>query len=50
MKAVLIGKLIALSALLKKLELCPTSKLKAHLKDLDKKKKQMHTREVEGRK
>jgi hypothetical protein len=49
MKAVLRGKLIALSASKEKLERAYTSSLTAHLKALDK-RKQIHPRGVDGRK
>ena len=48
MKAVLRGKLIALSASKKKLERAYTSSLTAHLKALNK-RKQIHPRGVDGR-
>ena len=50
MKAVLRGKLIALSASKKKLEKADTSSLTACLKALEKKKKQIHSIGTEGRK
>ena len=49
MKALLRGKFIALSALLKKMERSYTNNLTAHLRALEQ-KKQTHPREVEGRK
>ena len=52
MKAVLRGKIIALSASKEKLERTHTSSLKAHLKALEQKEasSQVHPREVEGKK
>ena len=50
MKAVVKGKLIALSASKKKLERAHTSSLTTYLKALEKKRKQIHPRGVEGRK
>jgi hypothetical protein len=47
MKAVLRGKLIALSASLKKLKKSYTSSIIAHLKTLEQKKKQILTRGVD---
>ena len=47
MKAVVRGKLIALSALIRKLERFYTSNLTAHLKALDQ-KKEIHPRGVDG--
>jgi hypothetical protein len=51
-KAVVRGKLIALSASKKKLERAYTSSLRAHLKTLEQQqqKKQIHPREVDHRK
>ena len=49
MKAFLRGKLIALSASKKKLEIAHTSSLTTHLKALEK-RKQIHPRGVDGRK
>ena len=49
MKAVLTGKLIALSAYKKKLEKAYTSSLTAHREGLEL-KKQIHPRVVEGKK
>ena len=49
MKAVLRGKLIALSASKKKLERAHTSSLTTHLKALEK-TRQIHPRAVDGRK
>jgi hypothetical protein len=50
MKALLRGKLIALSASKRKLERAHTSSSTTHLKALEKKRKQIHPRGVEGRK
>ena len=48
MKAFLRGKLIALSASKKKLEIAHTSSLTTHLKALEK-RKQIHPRGIDGR-
>jgi hypothetical protein len=48
MKAVLKGKFVVLSASKKKLEGANTSSFTAHLKVLEKKKKQIHLRGVDG--
>ena len=50
MKAFLRGKLIVLSASKKKLERAHTSSMTTHLKALEKKKKQIHARGIDGRK
>jgi hypothetical protein len=50
MKAVLRGKLIALSASKKKLQRAYTSSLTPHLKALEQKRKQIHPRGVDRRK
>ena len=50
LKAVLIGKFIALSAYIKKVEKSHTSILTAHLKDLEQKKKGSHPGGVDTRK
>jgi len=49
MKAVLRGKVMALSAFMRKLERSHASNLTAHLKPLDK-KKQIHLRGIDNRK
>ena len=54
MEAVLRGKFIALSGLVKKLEISYTNNLKAHLRALEQKeankKKQTYARRIDGRK
>ena len=50
MKAVIRRKLIALSAIKKKLKRAYTSSLTTHLKALEKKKKQIHARGLDNRK
>ena len=50
MKAFLRGKLIALSASKKKLERAHTSSMTTHVKTLEKKRKKIHPRGVDGRK
>jgi hypothetical protein len=49
-ESILRGKLIALSASKRKTKKACTSSLTAHLKALEQKKKQIHTRGVDGRK